>query len=76
MSVNQSFVETAIYRVFSDLEFSIKNLNRILLKPFLVILKSDAWGICATLSQEAKDKSDEKMDLADAVGADGNYCCR
>ncbi|MBD2531000.1 hypothetical protein H6G97_15995 [Nostoc flagelliforme FACHB-838] len=31
-------------------------------------------GICASLSLEAKDKSHEKMDLADAVGADGS--CR
>ncbi|AUB40075.1 hypothetical protein COO91_06075 [Nostoc flagelliforme CCNUN1] len=30
-------------------------------------------GIRATLNQEAKDKSNEKMDLADAVDADGSY---
>ncbi|MEH1768544.1 MAG: hypothetical protein V7L27_30460 [Nostoc sp.] len=29
---NQSFVLTAIYRVFSDLEFSSKNLNRTVLR--------------------------------------------
>ncbi|MEH2257120.1 hypothetical protein [Nostoc sp.] len=28
---NQSFVLTAIYRIFSDLEFSSKNLNRTVL---------------------------------------------
>ncbi|MEH2047856.1 hypothetical protein [Nostoc sp.] len=37
-------------------------------------LTTNRTGICATLSQEAKDKSDEKMDLADAVGADDS--CR
>ncbi|MEH2084112.1 MAG: hypothetical protein V7K89_30330 [Nostoc sp.] len=48
--------------------------NLILPQSLVIILYSSQW-ICATLSQEAKDKSDEKMDLADAVGADGSCYC-
>ncbi|MEH2163910.1 MAG: hypothetical protein V7K38_23400 [Nostoc sp.] len=59
----------------SDFAGLFKNLWNQNIKPFLAIWESYACEFALLISQEAKDKSDEKMDLADAVGVDGS-CCR